>query len=427
MNISTYKEYKDSGLDWLEKIPEDWEIIRVKDIAAVFNGGTPSSSHDEYWGGTINWITPEDISQNVLLTDSKRKITELGYASCGTSLVPPNSIILTTRAPIGNLSINKVEVCTNQGCRSLVVKDVFYKFLYYSLLARKSELQALGSGTTFFELSTSALKGFRLSLPPLPVQISIVNSLDEETVHINKRIDLLQAKKEKYRELRKTIINETVTRGLDKAVELKDSGVDWIGKIPKHWKVKRNKELFFESSKKSETGEEELLTVSHITGVTPRSEKNVNMFFAESMEGYKICKAGDLLVNTMWAWMGALGTSDYEGICSPSYGVYRVKKGIPYNHKYFDYLYRTSNFIVEMTRYSKGIVSSRLRLYSTEFFQLQTPVPPVQEQMEIANYLDEQTEKIDAIIAKIDDNIVVLNELRRTLINDAVTGKIKIS
>jgi len=120
----------------------------------------------------------------------------------------------------------------------------------------------------------------------------------------------------------------------------KNSEIDWLGVIPAEWTIVRNKEIFKERSSLSTTGTETLLTVSHITGVTPRSEKNVNMFMAETMEGYKICHPGDLIINTMWAWMGALGTSNELGICSPSYNVYMPIKGVPYNHRYFDYLFR---------------------------------------------------------------------------------------
>ena len=263
-------------------------------------------------------------------------------------------------------------------------------------------------------------------LPPLPEQKAIAAYLDEKTAQIDQKIALLKKKVERYAELKEALINETVTRGLDATVGMKESGIEWIGEIPVHWKTMRNKELFKERSIRSSTGKETLLTVSHLTGVTLRSEKTVNMFMAKTMEGYKLCKKGDLLVNTMWAWMGALGTSNYKGICSPSYTVYMPRKGVPYNQRYFDYLYRTPNSIVEMTRNSKGIVSSRLRLYTKEFFQIMIVLPDEATQKSIANYLDEKTSKIEQIIEKINRQIEKLAELRKILINDVVTGQIKV-
>lgn len=201
----------------------------------------------------------------------------------------------------------------------------------------------------------------------------------------------------------------------------KDSGVEWMGEAPSHWLSMRNKEIFFERGSLSQAGDETLLTVSHITGVTRRSEKNVNMFMAETMEGYKHCKKGDLVINTMWAWMGALGTATEDGICSPAYGVYAPKKFIPYNPKYFDYLYRTPRSISEMTRYSKGIVSSRLRLYPKDFFQIFTVLPPYQEQAAIVEYLDAKTNQIDREVEFLGKKAMLYQELKQSLINETVT------
>ncbi|MBJ6609400.1 MAG: restriction endonuclease subunit S [Candidatus Thiothrix moscowensis] len=197
-------------------------------------------------------------------------------------------------------------------------------------------------------------------------------------------------------------------------------GNQWFGKTPDGWQIKRNKEIFAEVSTPSKTGEETLLTVSHITGVTPRSEKNVNMFMAENMTGYKQCKPGDLIINTMWAWMGALGTSKYAGICSPAYGVYRPRRGVDYHAGYFDYLFRTPNAIMEMTRYSKGIVSSRLRLYPKDFYQIETCLPPYAEQKAIADYLEKQTSLLDRKIILLNNKIEKYQRLRTSLINKTV-------
>ncbi len=200
----------------------------------------------------------------------------------------------------------------------------------------------------------------------------------------------------------------------------KDSDLVWVEKIPSSWATVRNKEIFSEISDCRSSGKETLLTVSHITGVTPRSEKNVNMFFAETMEGYKKCKEGDLVINTMWAWMGALGTSKSNGICSPAYNVYRSNKNIDYHPRYFDLLFRTPNFIMEMTRYSKGIVDSRLRLYPKDFYRIQTVLPPLDEQNQIAEYLDNKTTAIDKKISLLEQKITYYKELRKSLINETV-------
>lgn len=195
----------------------------------------------------------------------------------------------------------------------------------------------------------------------------------------------------------------------------------WLESVPQNWEIIRCKYLFQEISDLSAKGDELLLTVSHLTGITPRSEKNVNMFFAETMEGYKKCIKGDLIINTMWAWMGAVGTTAYDGICSPAYNIYRSRKNKPYDYKYFDYLFRTNHLIKEMAINSKGIVSSRLRLYPKELYQILIPLPSLSEQTQIAQYLDTKTQNIDKTINLLTQKTTSYKELRKTIINNAVT------
>ena len=202
--------------------------------------------------------------------------------------------------------------------------------------------------------------------------------------------------------------------------EYKASDVDWIGEIPTHWKVRRNKRIFNERDDRSATGKEELLTVSHITGVSPRAEKNVGMFLAKTLEGYKHCSVGDLVINTMWAWMGALGISRFDGIVSPAYNVYELKND-EYLPRYYDYLYRIPNHVGEIIRWSKGVWHSRLRLYPDAFFGMSTITPPFREQAQIANFLDRKTGQIDELLRIKERRIELLHEQRTVLINQAVT------
>ena len=265
-----------------------------------------------------------------------------------------------------------------------------------------------------------------IQLPPVFEQCAIAAFLDRETA----QIDALVAKKDRLIELlqekRIALITRAVTKGLDPDVPMKDSGVEWLGKIPEHWDTKKNQWIFRESNFRSTYGDEELLTVSHITGVTRRTEKpDVAMIEAESHEGYKLCGAGDLAVNTMWAWMGALGVAFEDGMVSPSYNVFHINWNdlIP---EYFDYLSRIPTHVAEITRHSKGVWSSRLRLYPDAFGSIMTPLPPKLEQRAIADYLDRETAKIDALVAKVREAIDRLRELRTALISVSVTGKIDV-
>jgi type I restriction enzyme S subunit len=225
-------------------------------------------------------------------------------------------------------------------------------------------------------------------------------------------------------EKRRALITRAVTRGLDPHVPLRDSGIPWLGEIPANWKIERARWLFRERNERSETGEEELLTVSHLTGVTPRSENDVNMFEAETTEGYKICLAGDLVINTLWAWMGAMGVSPMNGIVSPAYHVYQP--GPQLDPRFVDALVRIPMFAQEVTRYSKGVWSSRLRLYPEGFFEVFFAVPPIDEQRTIVAHIAAETAKLDALRAATERTISLLKERRAALIAAAVTGQIEV-
>ena len=205
----------------------------------------------------------------------------------------------------------------------------------------------------------------------------------------------------------------------------KDSGLAWLGEIPEHWCEYRSKGVFKEVDNRSEDGKEELLSVSHYTGVTPRSEKNINMIMAESYEGFKLCLPSDLVINIMWAWMGALGVAFRKGIVSSSYVVYRICNSNDYDPKYIDYLLRIRGYIYEYTKRSKGIHSSRWRLYSESFFEILIVSPPKEEQEAIVKYLDCKLEKIDRFISNKQKLIALFKEQKMVMINRAVTRGIK--
>lgn len=189
--------------------------------------------------------------------------------------------------------------------------------------------------------------------------------------------------------------------------------------IPAHWEEQRMKNSFVESDERSITGNEEMLSVSHITGVTPRSLKNVNMFVAESNIGQKICRPGYIAINTMWAWMAAMGVSDYEGIVSPSYGVYKPINE-KYNPNYLDYLLRTEVYHAEYNRRSTGVNSSRLRLYPDQFLDMRFVCPPRNEQDHIVHFLDWKVSQINRLINAKKNQIRLLQEQKRTVINTTI-------
>jgi len=276
-----------------------------------------------------------------------------------------------------------------------------------------------------FSISRSILFSTKIILPPLPEQRAIVSFLDTKTSEIDtfiadkeKQISLLQ-------EAKQTIIADAVTKGITPNVTFKDSGISWIGEIPEHWEVVRLKALFSESDEKSETGTEDLLSLSQYTGIKYKKDaEKTGMFEAESTVGYNVVHAGQFVMNIMLAWNGSYAVSELEGIISPAYCVYNFRREC--NKKYYDYLLRIKAYCGAFKTQSRGIIESRLRLYPNKFYAFPALVPPLPEQHAIVTYLEEKTTAIDTLIADLQHEIEGMKEYKQRLISDAVTGQIMV-
>lgn len=418
------REMKDGGVQWIGEIPEKWAIVSTKFLFTIISGATPESAKSENWDGNIRWITPADYkTKDVYVAVGRRNLTQMGFDSCSTNMVPTGSIIFSKRAPIGSVAINSADLCTNQGCLSCINKGTsFVKFYYYVMSIATEQYELLGSGTTFKEISAQSFSNFMLPVPSYEDQLAISEYLDMKCAQIDTLIANVQSQIEKLKAYKQSLITEVVTKGLDPTVLMKDSGFEWIGEIPAHWKIQRGKALFKETDARSADGSEELLTVSQYTGITPRSQKNVTMFEALSLEGYKICEIGDIAANTMWLWAGAIGVSEYRGVVSPSYNVYRQRSN-NFAPRYLDHLLRAPMLVQEYDSLSTGIRASRLRLYPKDFFNIMFPVPPLEEQQAILDALNSKLSAVDRLIAIKQAKIEKLEQYKRSLIYEYVTGK----
>jgi restriction endonuclease S subunit len=326
----------------------------------------------------------------------------------------------------------KVHLATKKGACSTealvlrVGQGYDANYLKYILLdpRRIDEINSSTFGAQMPRASWEFIGNCKIPLPDLDTQKAIAAYLDRETA----RIDQLIAKKEQFREA----INEkrrSLTAGLvDGSLIHSGEGTGpngWFGQVPSHWRVRRARLVFRERIDPSQDGSEELLTVSHITGVTARADKDVNMFMAETLEGYKLVRASDLVVNTMWAWMGAIGVSPIDGCASPSYAVYRPASDC-FQSDYLDLVVRSLPFVAEVNRRSKGVWASRLRLYPDAFLDIPFPLPPLEEQRALVDALNARLQREEAIASKAERTIALLKERRAALITAAVTGQLDI-
>lgn len=424
--MERYTEYKDSGVKWLGEIPSHWKTVPLKSIV---------SCNDDTWSEStpkdtlLNYVEISDVS----LIEGIKKITQVKFADAPSrarrKTIVGDVIISTVRTYLQAIAqITKKDITVSTGFAVLRPKMVNNSFIHYYMASTGfiSDVIANSKGTSYPAINASELIHLKVVLPPHSEQQAIANYLDAATSKIDEAIAQQQNMIDLLNERKQIIINNTVTKGLNPNVPMKDSGVDWIGKIPEHWEIKRGKFLFVIINEYSSTGEEELLTVSDRTGITPRSMKNVNMFMAESLVGYKKCKIGDICSNIMWMWHGAVGVTKYDGVISPSYGVYRQRK-LYYNGDYLDMLLRLPQLVKFYASRSTGLTESRLRLYPDDFLNIYFFVPPIEEQEMIVKRLKTICEPIESAIDAATQQISLLQERKQIIINDVVTGKVKVS
>lgn len=414
----------------LDQIPEDWQKLPLKRIAEVINSGCYGDDDESpERGQALKAITTAHIDPLFGFKIEKAPVRYFSNHEKSKFVGRPGDIFVVKS------SGSNENVIT--GKRAQVSDEVDLVFTNFLLRVRANErahpryvFHLLGSSlvhsrikrevatTTYPNLNLHQYLGEALPVPNLDTQTAIADFLDRETV----RIDQLIEKRSRFAQLilerRLAMISQAITGTTD--------DIPWLSALPETWKAERAKIHFRESQKRSETGNEELLTVSHITGVTKRSEKDVNMFMAESNEGYKLVAPRDLIINTMWAWMGAMGVSSEHGLISPSYGVYSpVSEAL--RPAFVDLMVRSKPFVAEATRRSKGIHSSRLRLYPDAFLDMRLPIPPLEQQDEILSEVSERTQREDELLQKNACAEALLREFRSALITAAVTGQIDVA
>ena len=399
------REMKDSGVEWLGEIPKGWNVKKGKALYSITTGKLDANAEE-----------PTGIYPFFTCSMFPKKINQYAF-DCEALLVAGNGVVGFTQYYKGKFNAYQ---------RTYVLSDfhniypLFLKYYVSNNLKREVEQSSVGSVIQFIKLGD--LQNFNIAFPEYKEQEKITEYLEMKCQKIDHIIEKTKSSIVEYKKFKQSIIPQAVTKGIVPERLMKECDINWIGKIPQDWKVQRGKNLFIEINERSTTGEEELLTVSHITGVTPRKNKNVNMFMSESLVDYKICHEGDIAANTMWMWQGAIGVSKYYGVISPSYNTYRQKSDT-YDADYLEYLLRIPQLVATYAAHSTGITASRLRLYPQGFFSILFPVPPRKEQQEIAVYLNKKIPQIDQLIIKKEKFVDELKSYKRSLIYEYVTGK----
>ena len=400
--------------------------MRLKDVAFVNLRTLDESTKGDYKFRYID-ISSVSADNGITLGD---EITFQEAPSRARRIVKKDDVLVSTvrtylRA-IANIDWDAKDIIASTGFAVYTPNNkIIPRFLAYSIKSTKAinQICSNSKGVSYPAIQAQVLSSIEIPYWDLKRQEAIAAYLDKECEKIGRKIELLERKADAYSRLRRSLINRAVTRGLDPNVSLKPSTIAFETEIPSHWEIRRIKSLFEERIEYAYTGNEDLLSVSEYYGIAKRADiiDNENISRSDSLEGYKRCYIGDIVSNIMLAWKGSLGMTNYNGIVSPAYGVY--KPICKLNSRYYHYLFRTELYKAIFKNHSRGIIDSRLRLYTPNFLALKTFYPPLSEQNEIAAYLDEKCAKIDAILEKINTEVERLKELKRSLINEVVTGQ----
>lgn len=407
-----YEAYKDSGVDWLGMIPTSWEVRRFKFLASITTGG--KNTEDKTDTGKYPFFVRSQVPEKI---DS--------YSYDGEAILTAGD-----GAGVGKVYhyINGKFDFHQRVYKFSDFDKVIGQYLFHYLYVNFFNVAILGTAkSTVDSLRLPLIQDFEVCFPKnKEEQKLIVSFVNTKTAQIDEAIVIKEKQISLLKERKQILIQQAVTKGLDSSVPMKDSGSAWIGNIPEHWNMKRVKNIFrmvMEPSEKNNN--HELLSVYTDIGVKPRKELEDRGNKASTTDGYWFVKKGDIVVNKLLAWMGAIGISEYDGVTSPAYDILRPK--LPINGYFYHYLFRADFCSSELKRHSRGIMDMRLRLYFDKFGVVEVPYPPVCEQDEIISYLEMKMSEIDKGIDQLILQIEKLKEYKTTLINSVITGKIKIT
>lgn len=436
-----YPEYKDSGVEWLGEIPAHWEAKRTKLVAQLRSGHTPSRQRPEYWEDcTIPWFGLADVWQiregNVeYVKDTSERISELGLANSAARLLPKGTVMLSRTASVGFSAIMGTDMATTQDFVNWVCGPALRpEYLLYVFRSMQQEFRRLTMGSTHQTIYMPDVARFATCIPPRPEQEQIVAFVRHETA----RIDALVAKKERLIELlqekRTALITRAVTRGLDPNVPMKDSGVEWLGEIPAHWEVKK---------------------LWHLTPADRRIMYGIVLPGPNVDDGVPIVKGGDVAAHKLrldrlsrttheieagyarsrlrggdlvFAIRGSIGEvatvpDELEG-ANLTQDAARISYTSAVHGHWLLFALQTRPVFAQLEAGALGATIRGINIRDLKRASL--AVPPVSEQRTIATFVEHETAKLDALVAKVREAIERLKELRSALISAAVTGKIDV-
>ena len=427
-----YDAYKDSGVEALGKIPNDWEVLRFRDICEFGKGlnitkenledvGIPCVNYGEVHSKYGFEVNPEIhqlkcVSENYLKSSPKSLLRYGDFVYADTSEDIDGS---------GNFTYLNSHQITFAGYHTVIVRpknNINVRFLAYVFdsLSFRNQIRKAVKGVKVYSITKSILKDTNIWLPDFNGQYEISQFLDKKTSEIDQAIAIKEQQIALLNERKQIIIQKAVTQGLDQNVPMKDSGVEWIGQIPEHWETYFNRRLFRENSRPVK-GDELPLSLSQKDGVIPSGEMKERSLSPSHRNNFKLCFPNDLVVNRFKGHLGVFFQSNYTGIVTFHYGVFEPAKNV--YTKYFELLYHTEQYKTLYAGASNGMSIGLQNLSNLNFYRIKSIVPPLEEQKLICEYADKVENEHNNLIQKLETQIEKLKEYKTTLNRTGFVGE----
>lgn len=430
MKRKLYPKYKPSGVEWLGAVPEHWEVKSIKWETPVLRGASPRPIDDQIYfddEGEYAWVRIADVTASkVYLEETTQRLSDLG-ANLSVKL-NPGKLFLSIAATVGVPCITTIKCCIHDGFVHFPRLKSNTKFVFY-VFECGEPYKGLGKLGTQLNLNTDTVGSIVMGFPPLPEQRALADFLDRETG----RIDTLIGKKERLIELLKekhtALISHAVTKGLNPNVKMKPSGVEWLADVPEHWEVERLKyQVSINNESYPETMDPDFeivyVDISSVDSVRGIIKKEPMTFENAPSRARRIVRDGDTIISTVRTYLRAIApVVKPEDNLTVSTGFAVVRPRI-IDKNYLSKMLTAPYFIEDIVSRSVGV--SYPAINASDIGLIHVPLPPITEQQAIAEFLDRETGKIDALITKVEAAIEKLKEYRTALICAAVTGRIDV-
>jgi len=408
--VNDYMSYKETGIEWLGTIPENWDLIRLKYLAQITTGNRDAV--DAVSDGKYPFFIR---SKNI------ESIDEYAYDGEAVLTAGDGDIGKIVHYINGKFNFHQRVYCIYNA--TISTKLIYYYFGEFFA----NEAERHNAKSTVDSIRLPVLKNFPIVVPSRKEQEEIVAFLDRTIGRIDYSLEGFEKQLQMLENYRREIIANAITKGIRKTVPMKDSGVDWMGDVPKHWNVTKMKWMFEIVKRIYGAEDRDVLSITQ-RGIKIKDIDSNDGQLAESYANYQVVNVNDFAMNSMDLLTGWVDCSPYEGVTSPDYRVFRFHQDKPQCHSYYKYLFQMCYTNRIFYRLGQGVSNlGRWRLQADQFLNIRLPQPPVEEQEQIAAYLDTKVGQIEELTADIKAQIEKLKEYRKIVIHDAVTGKIKVT